>query len=425
MSTIHSCNILPGVALTCVNSDKFKTGCMSVNIVTALKREKASLSALFPRVLRRGTKDLPDMERLAAALDDMYGAYVEPIVRKKGELHCVGLYSDFPDDRYIPGEGDVMERVISLTGEMLLSPDTNDGYLRDDYIAGEKKNLIDDIRAAINDKRGYAIDRLLEQMCADEIYGVNRLGSETEAEAITPETLTAHYRGTTEASAIKIFYCGSAEPSRVEAALRASLAGLPGRGGAKIPATDVVIEPRHSTPRLLTETLDVAQGKLTIGFRLGKAMQNPNYPALSVFNAIYGGSVSSKLFLNVREKLSLCYYASSMMDKHKGIMVVSSGVDFSKFDMARDEILAQLENIKKGEISDWEFQSAKRAVITAVKSAMDRPSGLEELYFDSSIAAVYIDPDELCGKIEAITPDDVVETASEIKVDSIYTMHGE
>lgn len=424
MPTVYNGSVAPGIALTCVNSDKFKTGCLSVNMVTRLQQSTASLSALLPRVLRRGSEEYPDIERISAALDELYGAYVEPVVRKKGELHCIGLYADFPDDRYIRGAESILEDVISITGGILLRPDMAGENLREDYLAGEKKNLIDDIRAAINDKRGYAVDRLLEEMCADEAYGVNRLGAEPEAEAITAESLTAHYRELTANSAVRLFYCGCAEPARVEDALRSSLSALPERENTRAPAAEVLLYPRESAPRLFTQALDVAQGKLTIGFRLGRAMNTPNYPAMSVFNAIYGGSVSSKLFLNVREKLSLCYYANSVVDKHKGIMVVSSGVDFAKFGAAQDEILEQLALVKSGDISDWEFQSAKRTVVTAVKSAMDRPSGLEELYFDSSVSAVYIDPEELCGMLEAVTLDDVVEVASEVEVDSIYTMTG-
>ena len=393
---------------------------MSINMITGLSKSTASLSALLPRVLRRGSVEYPDMERISEALDDMYGAYVEPIVRKKGEMHCIGLYADFPDDRYITGSGNILENVVSLACGVLLTPNMQNDKLREDYLISEKKNLIDDIRAAINDKRGYAVDRLLEEMCADEAYGVSKLGAEPEAEAITAQSLTAHHRDIIDNSIIKIIYCGCAEPARVEDALRASLGFIPARASSVLPATEIILRPRQDTPRRFTQSLDVTQGKLTIGFRLGKMMDPPDYPIMSVFNAIYGGSVSSKLFLNVREKLSLCYYANSVIEKHKGIMVVSSGVDFSKFDMALDEILEQLSSIKRGDISDWEFQSAKRTVVTGIKSAMDRPAGLDELYFDSSVSAIYIDPDDLCDMVEAVTLDDVVETASEIDPDSIY-----
>jgi predicted Zn-dependent peptidase len=151
---------------------------------------------------------------------------------------------------------------------------------------------------------------------------------------------------------------------------------------------------------------------------------SPDYPSLAVFNSVYGAGDTSKLFQNVRERLSLCYYAGSMLDKHKGVMIVSSGVEFSNFEVALNEILTQLENIKNGDISDTELTSAKRSVMTAVKLAMDRPGGLEELYFDSLVSAVRYDPVELSERFEAVTLDNIVETASEIEPDSIYFLRG-
>ncbi|MCL2401542.1 MAG: insulinase family protein [Oscillospiraceae bacterium] len=424
MHTAYSSQISPGVALRCVKTDKFKTGCLTINLITGLNYETAALSALLPRVLRRGSTSLPSMERIAEALDDLYGARVEPIVRKKGELQCIGFYADFPDDRFIPVGDSVLPDVAALIGDMLLSPDLSGGLLRTDYVESERKNLIDDIRAGINDKRGYSVDRLLEEMCAGEAFGVSRLGSETEAEKITPETLTAHYRHILDTARVEVFYCGPAEPEFVETALTPVLRRLPPRGDAPVPKTEVILKPAPDSPRRFTEVLDVQQGKLTLGFRLGNAMEHPDYPALMVLNAIYGGNVTSKLFLNVREKLSLCYYASSMLEKHKGIMIVASGVEFSKFDEALNEILAQLQNVKDGDISDWELTSAKRAITTAIKSAMDRPAGLEDLYFDSAIAAVAYSPDQLFAGVEAVTRDKIVEMAAGIETDSIYFLTG-
>ena len=436
MHEIFIGEVFPGLRLTCVNTDKFKTGCLTVTLVGGLSREAAASSALLPRVLRRGSSEHPDMERLSAALDELYGARLEPTVRKKGELHCIGFYADFPDDRYIPAHESVLERTAALLGEVMLSPAMSDGLFSADYVESEKNNLIDDIRAAINDKRGYAIDRLLEEMCAGEAFGVGKLGGEGEAGAITAGSLTAHYHNLLEKLKIEAFYCGSAAPERVMSALRQALTqgpalqgsaiqgpalqGLAGCAAVSAPKTRVLLYPEQGSPRRFTESLDVTQGKLTVGFRLGKAMERPDYPALMVLNSVYGGSVTSKLFLNVRERLSLCYYASSMIEKHKGLMIVSSGVEFSNFDTALDEIFAQLGHVKSGNVSDWEFTSAKRYVITSIKAAMDSPGGLEELYFDSAVAAVPYDPAVLSGEIEAVTLDRVVEAAAEITPDSIY-----
>jgi len=409
-----------------VKTDKFKTGCFSLNLISGLRQDTAASNALLPRVLRRGSTEFPDMERIAAQLDELYGARVEPAVRKKGELHCIGLFADFADDRYIPGGGSVLEKTLSLLGNILLSPDTRDGAFRRDYVESEKTILIDDIRAAINDKRGYSISRLLEEMCAGEAFGVSRLGREEQARKITPETLTEHYRRLITDSRIEAFYCGAAEPGRVEAALHLAFRDLPSRGDTTAPVTDVVLYPATDTPRYFTESLDVTQGKLSVGFRMGKVMAGvPDYPAIMVFNSVYGSGEISKLFMNVRERLSLCYYASSMIDKHKGVMVVASGVDFKDYDAALSEILAQLGHVQNGDISDLELNAAKRTVITAIKLAMDRPGGLEDLYFDSVVSAARYDPEDLCDMIEEVTLDRVVQASSEIRTDSIYFLKGE
>jgi len=364
------------------------------------------------------------MESLSAVLDDLYGVRIEPIIRKKGEMLSIGFYVDFPDDRYIPAGEAVLEKAVNIVCEILLSPDMRNGKLREDYIESEKSNLIDDIRAAVNDKRGYSIDRLLEKMCKTEAFGVNKLGTELQARKITAGSLTAHYHNIIRGSQIEIFYCGSAGPEIIEAAFTAALSKLPERVKAEIPKTNVVLKPSGDKLRRFTEKLEVSQGKLTVGFRMGDAMTAPDYPALMVLNAIYGGSITSKLFLNVRERLSLCYYASSMLDKHKGIMLVASGVEFSNFETALREILAQLESIKQGDVSDSELICAKRVIVTSVKSALDRPGGLEELYFDSSICTVSYDPLKLSDMVQSVTLDRISDAVAGIKPDSVFFLTG-
>jgi len=425
LHTLDTHSIAPGINLTCINTDKFKTGCMAINLIGSLKRGAASSAALLPRVLRRGTAELPDMESIAWALDDLYGARIEPIVRKKGEMHCIGFYADFVDDRYIPGSGNVLEKTASLMGSMLLSPAMEGGLLRRDYIESEKKNLIDDIRAAINDKRGYAIDRLIEEMCAGEAFGVNRLGDEQEARDITPESLTARYREFLEDAYVEVLYCGAADSERVRDALLPMLQSLPRRADATLPATEIILSPRNGSVARITEKLDVTQGKLAIGFRMGKAMMKDlDSAAMMIFNAIYGAGVTSKLFTNVRERLALCYYAGSMVDKQKGIMIVSSGVDFGNVEIALDEIMAQLKNVQNGDITDFEFSSAKRSAITSIKATMDRPAALMDFYFDSRVTAVPYDPEELCDRVEALTPERIVEVAADIMADTVYFLEG-
>ncbi len=416
--------IMPDVTLTSVRTDKFKTCCLSVNLITKLDKETAAKNALLPRVLLRGTATHPDMQSINSYLDGLYGARIVPMVRKKGENHCIGFMADFIDDDFVPHGEEILEKTAALLGEMLVSPNTHGGLLQASYVDSERKNLIDDIRAAINDKRRYALDRLFELMCSDEAFGVGRLGTESAAESITALSLTKHFKQLLATSRIEIFYCGAHSAARVEAALVEAFSSLPRMGKAERLITDIVLEPPSETPRSFTDVLDVGQGKLSVGFRLGKAMLSPNYAVLLVFNAVYGGSVTSKLFTNVREKLSLCYYASSVIEKHKGILAVTSGVEFSKFDAALSEILAQLDAIKNGDVTDWELQSAKREVITSIKATMDKLSGLEELFFDQSIASIKITPDELAALADGVTREEIQTLASGITLDSVYYLTG-
>ncbi len=225
-------------------------------------------------------------------------------------------------------------------------------------------------------------------------------------------------------SRIEVFYCGSAAFDRVSAAILDALATLPRNDQIDDITTDIRLSPAMDQPRRYFEQLDVTQGKLAIGFRLGQSMKAPNYAALMVFNSVFGGSVTSKLFLNVREKLSLCYFASSILEKHKGIMIVSSGVDFDKYKEALDEILIQLQAVQSGEISDWELTSARRAVVTSIKSALDKPSGLEELYFDQAVSDIKCTPDELAALAETVTKEDVRKIAEGVQPDTIYFLSG-
>ena len=357
---IRRTELLPGVFLTTLQTDKFKSDCLSVSLLTQLSRETVSKNALLPRVLARGTTFHPDMDAISAACDDLYGARIIPCVRKCGELLAVGFYAGFIADRFAPDGSKLLEPAAHLVGELLLSPATKGGLLRKEYVESEKEKLIDDIRAKINDKRSYATDRMIQEMCAYEDYGCDDMGSADDAAAVTYVELTRWYHDLLRSSPIEIFYCGSSDPRRVATALTDALITLP-RGEINYDlGTDIRLNAIEAQPRFIEEALDVTQGKLCLGFRLGSCMEDPDFAAIRVFNAIYGGTVTSKLFMNVREKLSLCYYASSGCDSNKGIMLVSSGIEFDKLEEARTEILAQLDAVRCGDFTVDELEAAKK-----------------------------------------------------------------
>ncbi|MGI6014240.1 MAG: EF-P 5-aminopentanol modification-associated protein YfmF [Oscillospiraceae bacterium] len=423
METVRK-DILPYVALTCIKTDKFKTNCLSINLLTQLRREDAAWNAIIPYVLRRGTTYHPDMESLSAALDDLYGAAIDPIVRKKGEIQSIGFYADFIDDAYVPGNAAILEQVTALLGEFLLSPNTRGGLFLPAYVEGEKAKLLEKIRGRVNDKRSYSLYRLNELMCQFEDYAVGALGNEAEAEGIGYQKLTKHYRSILASSPIEIFYCGSAEFSRVESALVSAFAGLP-RGDFDLElGTDIRMNALEETVRYYTDELDVTQGKLAVGFRLGSCMEEPDTAAIRVFNAVYGGSLTSKLFTNVRERLSLCYFASSGVDLHKGILRVSSGIEFDKFDAALAEILSQLDAIKRGEITEEELDSSRKYVAGGLRTITDSTAHLEDFSLSSTLQGLDCTPQELAALAESVTKEEVVAIANGVECDTVYFMKG-
>lgn len=417
---IQTIEIAPGIRLCAMQTDKFKTACFSVNFVRPHCAEEAALNALLPSVLLRATERYPDIRSISMQLDALYGASIGTMVRRKGEVCLTGLYADFIEDDYLPEGETVFAPILEMTGELLFHPLTENGVFCEKNVAGEKINLINAIESELNDKRSYALSQMLQAMCKEEAYGVPRLGRAEDVRAITPEVLWAHYRKVLTESRIEIFYSGRKAPEAVAGAFRALFAGKERKTPVSI-GTRVIR--KAEGVRELSEHMDVTQGKLVIGIRTGITVEDADYPALVLLNALYGAGVTSKLFTNVREKLSLCYYASSSLDKFKGLMTVSSGVDFKNFETAKEAILKELDACKCGEISGEEMQSAKQIVMTALRIAQDTPAQLDEFYVGTAIAEMDDYP-ELLKKVSALTVSDVTAAAQKLCVDTIYFLKG-
>ena len=410
--------IMQDVFLTYLPANKFKTSRLTLNLVTGLRRETASANALLPAVLRRGTMRCPDMESLSAALDTLYGATVDYTVRKKGERQCVGFAAGFIDDAFTPHGEKLLEPVAAVLGELLLNPVTRGGRFLSEYVDSEKANLIDALRALRNDKRDWADIRLMQEMCAGEPYSVLRLGDEETARRVNNQTLYVHSQQLLSSSRVELLYCGSAEEQRVEDAVLSALAALPRGRQEELPPVERVNAPAQ--PRFINETMDVTQGKLAVGYRC----TSDDYPAMVLANLIFGGTSSSKLFLNVREKLSLCYYASSSYARSKNIMTVSSGVEQKDYDRAMEEIACQLAAVQNGEWEDWEQDGALQAMLSSLTSLPDSQGALENYYLGQIATDAGETPEELTAALREVTRERIMEAARSAKLDTVYFLHG-
>ena len=434
--------LLPGVFLTAVQTEKFKTGCFSINFLRPLRTEEASANALIPSVLLRGSEHCPDLRAIAARLDDLYGAGIGTLIRKKGEVQMVGFYADFIEDA-LAGEP-VFASVMTFLGELLLQPRLEDGHFVQEYVESEKRNLANAIASRVNDKRMYATSQLVKTMCAGEAYAVPRLGELEDVERITAEGLYAHYREVLSTSRVELFYMGRKDAEEVAAQLRHVLRELPRaaafdavetrqgcmcnaaetRQGCMCNAVETRQRSRRDAVRRGEERLEITQGKLAMGLRTGITAADADYPALLMLNTIFGGGITSKLFCKVREEMSLCYYAISSIEKFKGVMIVSSGVEFEKLETAEKEILRQLDDCRNGVISEYEFTSAKNYLLSDLKAALDSPGRLDDYAVGQRMAGLRGGMEELARGIEAVTPEQVADCARRVTLDTVFTLKG-
>ena len=410
--------LMDRVYLTCIPSEKFKTSFLSAQIAAPLEKETAGCNALMVNVLSRGTVRCPDMASIGRELDLLYGARLEPTVRKKGENQLFGFAASCIDDRFLPKGEKLLEKLTDLLGEFFCMPVTRGGRLLEEYVESERENLADMIRSDINDKRAYAARRLLEEMCAGERYGLRRMGSAGDVENISLQRLNRHYRETLPKGRLELFYCGSAPEKRVAGAFARAFAALP-RQGALEPV-QTIRRPAREPCRGVTEELDVGQGKLCIGCRTDCT----DMAAAMLMNAMFGGATTSKLFVNVRERLSLCYYADSAYHRLKGLVTVSSGIEFQNYDRAVEEILRQLEALRRGDWEDWEIEGARQSLVNSLRTMEDSAGSMEDFVMGQAAAGSDETIPGLIAALAEVTPERVRAAAESVKPDTIYFLKG-
>ena len=416
---IHTTELFPGVSLSCCRDTRFKQGCLSVHIIRMMDAD-AALNALLPSVLLRGSEDHPDLRAITAHLDTLYGASVSAQVHRMGDYQSTGFYCAFMDDRFaLPGD-EVLRPMIRFLEEILFRPLTREGAFLPEIVESEKKNLIATIESERNDKRVYAMNRLLKTMCRGDSFSLPRLGETDQVAAITPAALYAHYRRILRESPINLFYVGSSEPETVASMLREMLSSLE-RDYRQLPES---LPFRGGEESHLTETMEVTQGKLCMGFTTSVTNRSPEFPAMQLLNNILGAGMTSKLFTVVREQMSLCYSIGSSYYGSKGILTVAAGIDFDKEELTRSEILRQLQLCREGRITEAELGAAKEAMLSSLRGVHDTPGAIENFYANRNIAGTRLTVPEYMAAVEAATLDDVVAAANTIRLHSSYFLKG-
>lgn len=406
-----------GIRFYRIRSDKFKTARTDVFFLNTLSSTTAAANALVPSMLRRGSGAWPTALEIERQLEALYGASFDWQVMKKGDLQVVHLGIAHVADRYASGGEKLFAENAAMLTEMIHHPVLENGQFRTDVFVQEQKNLIDTIHSRVNDKIRYAALRCVEIMFAGEPYAVHAEGAEADALALDAAQATEAWRRMLSERPAWVYLSGEMPEADVKAWMDHFMS-MERSEARDVPET---LRTEDDRPvRRVDETMDVNQGKLCMGLRTLMRPDSADWPAMLVYNGILGGDLHSKLFQNVREKASLAYYASSRLERHKGLMFINSGIEAENREKAESIILEQIEDMRRGAITPEEHESTLRSLTTAFKAAQDSQFGIVEFYFSQHLLGTEDTYESLAEKVGRVTIADVVRVAQQIRLDTVY-----
>ena len=421
--TVSKQKVSDHLNLSCIQTDRFKTGVLTVTLTIPQTLQRSADSMLLSGILRRGTERYPTMATINRRLDDLYASCVEIRTQRLGKNLSLVFGAEMLDDRYAIDGTNITDGVIEVLSQMILHPRLPDGAFDPSLVAQEIRFTQDALRSEINNTKLYAAARLAELMHRDdpEYATVKQL---QELLLSTDErTLTTAYRELLQNAVWQVFYVGTLSADVIATLLQKHFALLP--NVAPLPLQPPIAQASAGDCRA-SEQMPVAQGKLSLGFRTGvSAVSNANelYAAM-MLSEIFGASPASKLFMNVREKMSLCYYCSSSYHRYSGIITVHSGIESKNRDVAEQAILAQMQEIRDGKISDAEFHAAKKSLENSYRQLYDNPFELQSFYGTRELFALSETIDEACLALSRVTKDEVVSLAKRVICDTVFFVEG-
>ena len=413
-----------GIFFNRISVDKFKTSRFSISFVTPLVDEaRAAKVALLSTVLRQGTVTYKTPAALSRRQEELYSAILSSIVTKIGDYQLLTFSVNFLCNAFVPNGEDILPKALDLLGEVVFKPliDENSGVFSEEYVSVEKRNLVNRIASIQNNKAVYASHRCSTLMHTGEPHGVCELGNVDSVSQITPASLYAAYRALLSDSRIECFYSGPDDTDAIVKRLNEWIAPIHRHPRDLKPATVVR---RAEKRRIANERSNAQQARLCIGFRTGTVLGERDAAALILFNLLYAAAPTSKLFANVRERLSLCYSCASSLNLVNGTLMVTAGIETKKRVRATREILRQLRKTRKGRISEQEFAMALKTMQSQYIGVFDSPVAVERWYLTRFLFGISETLPEFCSALDSLTIDDVTAVARKLTVDTVYFLRG-
>ncbi|MCA1062437.1 insulinase family protein [Rossellomorea aquimaris] len=410
-----------GYTLHIVQTDKYKTNSLILKMKAPLDHETVTLRGLLPHVMQSSTNTYPSTTDLRSYLDELYGANFFVDLGKKGEYHIVSMSVEIANEKFLKDSEPLLQKGIEFLADVLQNPhvDEQNGF-DEKTVSKEKRNQKVRIQAVYDDKMRYANSRLVEEMCKGERFALHVNGVSEEVDAITAKSLYDYYKKVMSEDQFDLYVIGDVDVREVEM-LCDRLLHLNERTPQEVDSSEVK---RKEKEHVVKEKQDVKQGKLNMGYRTHTKYGDRDYFALQVFNGIFGGFSHSKLFINVREKASLAYYAASRLESHKGLLMVMSGIEFEKYDQAVGIINEQLKAMKDGDFTEGEIDQTKAVIRNQLLETIDTSRGLVEILYHNAVAHEEIDLSHWLNEIEKTTKEDIVKAAQKVELDTIYFLTG-
>ena len=420
---LHKEKIFDSIELSMISTNKFKASVISFSMTLPLKRSSTAYGLLISHLLCRGSASYPSIALLNRRLDELYGSYIEIKSHHIGENLSLTISAETLDNKYIPDGTDVIGELISIIAELILSP----AFLQPSFSAQvfeqEKRLIVDSINAEINNPRLYSAKKCLELMQEDIALPTSDEMKQIVSD-ISYGELCDYYRELISSAPLRVFCVSAENAENLKRRIDASFEGYP----CKSPSLPIPLRPlKRNLPEHKKVSMPVSQGKLTLGFSTGVII-HPNddtYYTMIMLNEILGGSASSKLFLNVREKMGLCYYCSSSYSLYSGIMLISSGFEMKNYEIAKEAILNQIEEIKNGNISDFELESAQRSVTSGYRQLYDSPFELQSFFLNRALFNITDGIDDAERKLLTVKKDDIIALAKKIRLDASFFIEGD
>ncbi|MBQ2848606.1 MAG: insulinase family protein [Clostridia bacterium] len=403
------------VRLLSEQTDRFKTGRISVSMALPMD-ERMAANSLLIFLLKRSCKEYPDFSLLNGKLDELYGASLSASVSKSGESQVLTLSLTCLDDRFALTDESIVEQCAQLLASMIFSPNCKGGSFGAENLAAEKRLLIQRIEEELNDKRAYAFNRCISLMCSNEAYGRPKYGTVEEIQAVKMADIYAAWKNMLSTAVIQITVVGSSNADDVAKIFEKCFSKIE-RNPAK---TETVFIRRGGHFNRYEEKYPVNQGKLVIGFRAGTQNSRDNLAAVTVMNDIFGMGTYSKLFMNVREKLSLAYYCWSKFIASKGLVLVEGGIDTNKEKKVSAEILSQLSDLRNGKTDPEVLESSKRSL--KERHTLTTPESICAWYASQVLEDEILTPENIVEEIEKVTMEQVCEAAKKLSIDTIFML---